>query len=197
MTAASCGAWISLRRGAIVAIAAHPTRVACVATLNGVWDWVGFYTASKPLYVPANNNVVLDLDVSFHDQGALIYYGSQCPGNQGQEPYVAFGGYPTQGNSQFRFGIANARPNALVNVAFVTGFGAVALTGPLSSGVYSAIAVALNLSTDAQGGAMLAAAVPTDPTLTGTHVTAQFAIQDSAANRAGISTTEGVELVIR
>ncbi len=47
----------------------------------------------------------------------------------------------------------------------------------------TAIAVVLNLSTD--------------PALTRAHVTAQFAIQDSAANAGGISTTEGLELVIR
>jgi hypothetical protein len=193
-------------RKPIIAIAAHPTRVAYVATPKGVWDWVRFYTPSAPLYATAGINQVLDLDVSFHKQGAVVYYGYQCPGAKGKEPYVAFGGYPTQGNSQFWFGIANARPNAPA-LGFVglsrTSHGGTPLPMDLSGlgmpgcSLGTAIAVVVNLTTDAQGAARLAAGVPTDPALAGVHVTAQFAIQDSGANPAGTSTTEGVELIIQ
>ncbi len=194
------------RRGAIIAIAAHPTRFAYVATSQGVWDWVGFYTKKPALYVPTNQDQIMDLDVSFHDQGAVIYYGRQCPGAKGMEPYVAFGGYPTQGNNSFAIGIANAAPNA-PSLGFVgfsrTHYGNVPLPLDLTAigmpkcALQTDIAVVLNLATDAQGKATLIGGVPTDPALVGIHVTAQFAIQDSAANPAGISTTEGVELVVR
>jgi hypothetical protein len=194
-----------VRQGAIIAIAAHPTRVAYVATSNGVWDWVAFYTG-KPLYTPTNKEVILDLDVSFHNQGAVIYHSNQCPGSKGQEPYVAFGGYPTQGNNQFGFGIASAVPYAPA-LGFVglsrTKYNGLPLPLDLTGigmpgcSLATDIVVVLNLTTNAQGGAMLNAAVPTDPALAGAHVNAQFAIQDIGANPAGISTTEGVELVIR
>lgn len=194
-----------VRPGAIIAIAAHPTRVAYVATLNGVWDWISFYTG-KPLYTPANKEVILDLDVSFHNQGAVIYHSNQCPGSKGQEPYVAFGGYPTQGNNQFGFGIASAVPNApalgFVGLSRTTYNNLplpLDLTGMGMPGCSLAtdIVVVLNVATNAQGGVMVNAGVPVDPALAGAHITAQFAIQDSGANPAGISTTEGVELVIR
>ncbi len=195
----------SIRKGAIVAIARHPRKVAYVATRQGVWDWVRFYTRSEPLYAPTGKEQILDLDVSFRKAGALVYYGNQCPGAGGKEPYVAFGGYPTQGNSQFSFGIANAAANtpALGFLGFSrTTYNGVPLPMDLGAGMpgcslQTSIVAVLNLFTDAQGKAPVAAPVPVNPALAGVHVTAQFAIADSKANAAGISTTEGVEIIIR
>lgn len=122
-------------------------------------------------------------------------YGNATPGTGGQNPSIACGGPSVIGNAQFGFAVQQVAPNAAVviyaaqNPASIP-FGSTGtlLFDPATIAFESTLVVA-----DAGGQALIGAALPNDPALSGLHAYVQALALDPGAE-IGVSATAGLDV---
>ncbi|MHC4922328.1 MAG: hypothetical protein ACYTKC_22430 [Planctomycetota bacterium] len=192
-------------KGPVVAIAyADPKTVAYVANKNAVYDLVTWPLAVPPIY--STQETIMDMTVSPHDRGALVFFGKGCRGSNGKTPRMVFGGYPNMGVRTIRIQMVDGPANAKVLLFFGVSrkqWGvrplplSLGFMGAPSCNVYVSLDVGLGFSLTSAGVFNYFTGIPPNPSLKGVHVMAQYGINDPGANAANTTTTDAVELVIR
>lgn len=192
-------------KGAVVAIAyAGPKTVAYVATKNAIYDLIGWQLPVQPIY--STNETIMDMTVSPHDRGALVFFGKGCQGSNGKTPRMVFGGYPNLGVRTIGIkmvdGPASARALLFLGVsrkqwAIQMLPMSLAFMGAPNCSVYTSLDIGLGFSLDNAGAFSYLTGIPPNPSLKGAHVMAQYGIHDNGANAGNTTVTDALELVIR
>ncbi|MFN0205110.1 MAG: DUF1028 domain-containing protein [Planctomycetota bacterium] len=122
-------------------------------------------------------------------------YGAGTPGTLGIIPTIACNGASVVGNANFGFSLQQAPPLASV-VAFAAQNSASIPFGTTGTLLFDPLSIAWEstlLSADASGNAMISAALPNDPLLSGLHAFVQVLVLDSGAE-IGVSATAGLDV---
>ena len=191
-------------RGMAEAIATHPDQAIgiAIATSTGVYSQTNYNTGGKPFYT--TTNPILDMAVL---GGGGRTFGQGCAGKAGEPTHGhSLNSWAYNGNTKFTLemdgGPANT-PGALVIGLSKSQYNGAKL--PLSLALIGASKCFLNVSillqfavtTDAKGEIVVGAPIPVGATLIGARAFAQWGVFEMGANPAGLTTSKGLELVIR